>query len=31
MIAAKRRKQTAELTVHTGKKTKKAATPEVTP
>jgi small subunit ribosomal protein S5 len=29
MIATKRRKQTAELTVHTGKKTKKAATPEV--
>ena len=32
MIAAKRRKQTGELTVHTGKKLKKkVATPEVTP
>jgi small subunit ribosomal protein S5 len=31
MIASKRRKETAELTVHTGKKTKKVATPAVTP
>src|SRR5512140_2637372 len=29
MIAAKRRKQTGELTVHTGKKTKKVATPAI--
>jgi hypothetical protein len=29
MIASKRRKQTEELTVHTGKKTKKVATPAI--